>query len=66
MRARERKKSENDVILVTYSMLAERYSIGLNTAQKLAKDSGAVRRIGRSCRVDVTVCDEFVRTLEDN
>lgn len=38
--------------LLTYKQAAERSNLGINTVMKLAKESGALRKIGRIARVD--------------
>lgn len=56
-------KKKEDVKLITYKEACERYSLGLSTIQKYARESGALRKIGKSARVNVSVMDAFLETF---
>ena len=64
MRARKKLSSENAVLL-TFDDVAKRYSVGLNTARKIAQDAGAVRHFGRTARVLAEVLDRYIMELEE-
>lgn len=65
MRAR---LNDNDktAFLLTYRQAAERYNVGLNTVQKMAKNAGAVRHFGKCARVVADVLDNYVLTLSED
>lgn len=56
-------KKKEDVKLITYKEACERYSLGISTIQKIAKESGALRKIGKSARVNVSVMDAYLDTF---
>lgn len=43
----------------------ERYKLSRNMLMRVATQAGAVRRIGRSVRIDVCVLDEFLDNMND-
>lgn len=51
--------------LITFKEASERYSMGISTIRKLAKKSGAFRKIGKCARIDVSVMDAYISTLEE-
>ena len=46
--------------LLTYQQTAEKSNIGINTVMKLARESGALIKIGRIARVDWNVFYNYV------
>ena len=49
--------------LVRYKEGAEMYSMGMNKFQALAKDAGAILKIGRMVLVDLDVFDEYLESF---
>ncbi len=43
--------------LVTFPMAMERYKLGRNSLMQLAESENAVRRFGRSVRIDIEVVE---------
>ena len=63
---RPRKSGSNeDAFMLSYRQASERYNLGLNTIQKVAKDCGAVRHYGKSARVVVKIMDEYFLSLSE-
>lgn len=50
---------------ITYSEAAERYGLGETTLRKMAKDCGALYKIGKAARIKVDVFDEYMETFLD-
>ncbi|MGN0275658.1 MAG: DUF6462 family protein [Hominisplanchenecus sp.] len=48
--------------LLTYKQAAERSNLGINTTMRLAKESGALRKIGRISRVDWSEFYSYIST----
>lgn len=46
--------------LLTYKQVAEKSNLGINVVMKLAKESGALLKIGRSARVDWAVFYQYI------
>lgn len=46
--------------LLTYQQTAEKSNLGINTVMKLAKESGALLKIGRAARVDWAVFYQYI------
>ncbi len=46
--------------LLTYQQTAEKSNIGINTVMKLARESGALIKIGRIARVDWNVFYNYI------
>lgn len=63
MRALKNKNANG--ILITYKVACERYNLGMNTVQRLARDAGALVKIGRVARVDVEKMDNFVLSFRE-
>ena len=49
--------------LLTYQQTAEKSNIGINTVMKLARESGALIKIGRIARVDWTVFYNYITSV---
>ena len=52
--------TRNSFELLTYRQVAGRFNIGLTSAQHIAKKSGALRKIGKCARVDITVLKNYL------
>ena len=50
---------------LTYKQACERYNLGMNTVQKLARQGDALVKIGKSARVDVEKMDKFVLSFRE-
>lgn len=51
----------NDVVkLATIEQARERYKLSRNLLMKIAENEGAVRRIGRSVRIDIPLMDSAI------
>lgn len=46
--------------LLTYKQVAEKSNLGVNVVMKLAKESGALLKIGRAARVDWVVFYQYI------
>lgn len=46
--------------LLTYRQVAEKSNLGINTVMKLAKESGALLKIGRASRIDGAVFYQYI------
>jgi len=46
--------------LLTYQQTAEKSNLGINTVMRLAKESGALLKIGRAARVDWAVFYQYI------
>lgn len=53
-------RANNKGILITYKQACERYNLGMNTVQRLARDAGALIKINKSARIDVEKMDSYV------
>jgi len=49
--------------LLTYQQTAEKSNIGINTVMKLARESGALIKIGRIARVDWNVFYSYITSV---
>lgn len=49
--------------LLTYQQTAEKSNIGINTVMKLAKESGALLKIGKIARVNWNVFYDYVTSM---
>ncbi len=49
--------------LLTYQQAAEKSNIGINTVMKLARESGALIKIGRIARVDWNVFYNYITSV---
>lgn len=49
--------------LLTYQQTAEKSNIGINTVMKLARESGALIKIGRIARVDWNVFYNYITSV---
>ena len=49
--------------LVTYQQIAELSNLGLNTVMRLARESGALVKIGRISRVNQKIFFEYVTSV---
>lgn len=58
-------RANNKGILITYKQACERYNLGMNTIQKLARQGEALVKIGKSARVDVEKMDSFVLSFRE-
>lgn len=65
MRARQRTDDKN-AFMLTYQQAAERYNLGLSTIMKVSKECGAVRHLGKSARVVVSIMDKYLMSLVEN
>ncbi len=56
------KSNFNDTItkLATIEQAKERYKLGRNKLMEIAENENAVRRFGRSVRIDVEVLDKAI------
>lgn len=61
---RKFNESENGILL-TYKQACERYNLGMNTVQRLARQGDALVKIGKSARVDVEKMDSFVLSFRE-
>ena len=52
--------SSNVVKLATVKQAKERYKLSRNLLMQIAEDNNAVRRFGRSVRIDVLVMDKAI------
>ena len=59
------KEKSDKAVLITYEQACQRYSLGMNTIQKLARTGNALVKIGRSARVDVEKMDSFVLSFRE-
>lgn len=59
------KGNSEKAVLITYEQACQRYSLGMNTIQKLARTGNALVKIGRSARVDVQKMDAFVMSFRE-
>lgn len=57
------KKVVSKKRLVRYKEGAEMYSMGMNKFQTLAKDAGAVLKIGRMVLVDLDVFERYLESF---
>ena len=48
--------------LVTVDQMAEIANLGTNTIRRLAQEAGAVRKIGKSYRINRKIFFEFIET----
>lgn len=56
-----KSKFGNDVTkLATVPQAVERYKLSRNTLMRIADDEKAVRRFGRSVRIDVQIMDKAI------
>lgn len=58
-----RHEITNNTMLITYEQARERYNLGRNVVMKLAKESGALVKIGKAARVDVETMDNYIKSL---
>lgn len=49
--------------LVTVDQMAEIANLGTNTIRRLAQEAGAVRKIGKSYRINRKIFFEFIETM---
>lgn len=49
--------------LLTYQQTAEKSNMGINTVMKLARESGALIKIGRIARVDWNVFYNYITSV---
>jgi len=49
--------------LLTYQQTAENSNMGINTVMKLARESGALIKIGRIARVDWNVFYDYITSV---
>lgn len=54
------KYSDRVVKLATVPQAMERYKLGRNSIMELAENNEAIRRFGRSVRIDVEVLDKAI------
>lgn len=59
------KGKSDKAVLITYEQACQRYSLGMNTVQKLARQGDALVKIGKSARVDVEKMDKFVLSFRE-
>ena len=52
--------TRNSFELLTYRQVAERFNIGLTTAQHIVKEAGALRKIGKCARADIAVLEDYL------
>ncbi|MCD7806229.1 MAG: DUF6462 family protein [Lachnospiraceae bacterium] len=52
--------NQANVGLCTYAQIAEAENLGLNTVMRLAKESGALVKIGKTARVEPKTFHEYV------
>ena len=48
--------------LITYEQASERYQLGRSSLIKIANECGAIRKIGRSVRLNLEVMDEAIES----
>lgn len=56
--SKERKKK-----FVRYKEGAELYSMGISKFQEIAKDAGAVHKVGQLCLVNIEKLDEYLESF---
>lgn len=61
MNKSKNRNSKGD--LLTYQQTAEKSNIGINTVMKLARESGALIKIGRIARVDWNVFYNYITSV---
>lgn len=47
---------------ITYEQASERYQLGRSSLIKIANECGAIRKIGRSVRLNLDVMDEAIES----
>ena len=57
------KNRNSEGKLLTYQQTAEKSNIGINTVMKLARESGALIKIGRIARVDWNVFYNYITSV---
>lgn len=58
-----KKSYSNDIVkLATVEQARERYKLSRNLLIKIAEDNGAVRRIGRTVRIDIPLMDKALNS----
>jgi hypothetical protein len=60
------KTNADDSFMLTYKQAAARYNLGLNTTMKISKECGAVRHLGKSARVIVSILDNYLLSLTED
>lgn len=63
MRALKNKNEKG--ILLTYKDACERYNLGMNTVQRLAREAGALIKINKSARIDVSKMDNYILSFRE-
>ena len=48
--------------LITYEQASERYQLGRTSLIRIANECGAIRKIGRSVRLNLDVMDEAIES----
>lgn len=54
------KQLDNTLKLVTVNQACERYQFSRNTLMRVADDLGAIKRFGRTVRIDVQAMDKAI------
>ena len=57
------KNSNLSGALLTYQQTAEKSNLGICTVMKIARESGALVKIGRTARVDWNVFYEYISSV---
>lgn len=51
----------NELNLATVKEAMKRYRVSRTTMMKIAKESKALRKIGKSVRIDIDVMDQYIK-----
>lgn len=51
----------NELNLATVKEAMKRYRVSRTTLMKIAKESKALRKIGKSVRIDIDVMDQYIK-----
>ena len=71
MRSREQamanvqRRMDERVKYIDYEEAKERYGLGETTIRKMAKECGALYKIGKAARIRVDVFDKYIETFCD-
>ncbi len=57
------KKKSTGATLMTYKQIAEMSNLGLNTVMRLARESGALVKIGRIARVNPAIFFSYIENV---
>lgn len=71
MNKRDSKKIVNERMrkmqrFITFDEAKVRYALGITTLRKMAKDCGALYKVGRSARIRMDIMDEYMDIFVEN